>query len=141
MRSKRRSAGSIVYELTIDGVPASQGNHRQNGRGMIYDAGGDRLDVWRQLIALQARSARRGAMPLDEPVAVFVTFRLEMPKRPRYGAAPITHPDLDKLQRAVGDALVMGGAIADDGRIVRWVAEKIYAERPGAEIAIARLAS
>jgi Holliday junction resolvase RusA-like endonuclease len=139
-------AGPLLHEWSVDGDPVPQGNHRivpTAFGGRIYDANSardatGRLDVWRQQIALSVRTFRRGLGPIEDPVVVFVTFRLRRPKRSTF-RVPATHPDLDKLQRAIGDALTQGGLIRDDGRIVRWVAEKVYAERAGADLAIARI--
>jgi Holliday junction resolvase RusA-like endonuclease len=39
---------------------------------------------------------------------------------------PATRPDVDKLIRAVLDALTMSGAIKDDGRVVTLAAVKTY---------------
>jgi Holliday junction resolvase RusA-like endonuclease len=41
-------------------------------------------------------------------------------------AGMVTHPDLDKCARAVGDALTDAGVVNDDRQIVRWVLEKMY---------------
>lgn len=41
-------------------------------------------------------------------------------------AQMVSHPDLDKLARAVGDALTDAGVVDDDRLIVRWVLEKMY---------------
>ena len=40
-------------------------------------------------------------------------------------------PDVDKLQRAVGDALKKARILTDDSRIVQWIAGKRWAP-PGA---------
>jgi Holliday junction resolvase RusA-like endonuclease len=58
---------------------------------------------------------------------------------------PATKPDLDKLQRAVGDALCPStgpGVLREDSRIVKWLSpEKVYAgtRGPGVEITVVRL--
>jgi len=51
---------------------------------------------------------------------------------------PSVAPDLDKLVRAVGDALAIAGVYADDSRIVRISARKVYAQgiEPGASISV-----
>ena len=48
------------------------------------------------------------------------------PSAPRY---PGRKPDIDKLTRAVLDALVAGGGIRDDARVVRLHADKTYFRR------------
>ena len=41
-----------------------------------------------------------------------------------------TAPDLDKLCRALGDALTQSGVLRDDALIVEWVARKQWARKP-----------
>ena len=86
-----------------------------------------------------------GAMiidPITGPVEMICWFYFEKPKSNR-----TLHPtsrqvgDLDKLLRAVSDALVDGGAIEDDSQIVlvsgskSWVTEDTT--RPGVMVYIA----
>jgi len=47
-------------------------------------------------------------------------------------------PDLDKLQRALGDAL-KGPVLRDDAQIAAWNVSKRYGTEPRAEVAIDRL--
>lgn len=138
----RRAGGlvitaTVLLELHVDGDPVSQGNHRIAPHGHLYDAAGDALDVWRAVIAIEARKMqRRAGLPtLDEPVGIDATFRIRRPRSPRFPDHPATHPDLDKLQRACGDALVQAGLLRDDGRIVDWHARKRWADvRPGLDL-------
>ena len=54
------------------------------------------------------------------------------------GDAPLWHtsaPDLDKLQRAIGDALA-GVVIRDDAQIARWRVSKSYGQTPRAMITV-----
>lgn len=57
------------------------------------------------------------------------------PKRPRFNV-PATAPDLDKLQRGVGDGLEASGLLANDSRIVQWIATKHYGDTTGCRITI-----
>ena len=52
-------------------------------------------------------------------------------------SAPVApgKPDLDKLARAVGDALT-GVAYRDDAQITRWHLQKRYGEQAGTEITV-----
>jgi crossover junction endodeoxyribonuclease RusA len=53
--------------------------------------------------------------------------------------APIaftSKPDIDNLQKAVMDALMIVGLIKDDSQVVEIVAAKSYAEKPGAQVEI-----
>jgi Holliday junction resolvase RusA-like endonuclease len=51
---------------------------------------------------------------------------------------PPTSDRLDKLVRAVGDALAIAGVYTDDSRITRISARKLYAQgvEPGASITV-----
>ena len=68
----------------------------------------------------------RGSEMLDGPVAVEVAFFLPRGKTVKR-KQPAVKPDLDKLVRAVLDALT-GYCYKDDGQVVRVVAVKEYAD-------------
>lgn len=51
----------------------------------------------------------------------------------------VSRPDLDKLVRAVGDALTDAGAFIDDSRIVMITATKAYEGESGARITLERI--
>jgi Holliday junction resolvase RusA-like endonuclease len=79
-----------------------------------------------------------------EPVKLKVTFYIERPKQPKYKIYPGGKPDLDHYIRAVGDALTIGGLLADDALIVKILAEKVWCgpetkPEPGATIELWRL--
>jgi Endodeoxyribonuclease RusA len=61
--------------------------------------------------------------PLEGPVVVAVTFTLHRPVSTpkRKPAWPWKKPDVDKLERAVFDALKAGGAYRDDAQVVEVV--------------------
>lgn len=113
-----------MITFTVHGKPAPQGSKKHVGRGIMVEASKD-LPAWRKAIMDAARDAHQGE-PLDGPLTVTVDFYLPRPKRPRW-SKPATGLDLDKLQRAVGDALEKSGVITNDARICRWVPEKHYA--------------
>lgn len=50
-------------------------------------------------------------------------------------------PDLDKLARAVGDALTQSAVVRDDSLIVRWQLEKVYGEQPGVQVVLHQLSA
>jgi Holliday junction resolvase RusA-like endonuclease len=71
------------------------------------------------------------------PVKVQITFHLPRPKsRPKRHTHPDVRPDLDKLQRAVLDALT-GIAWRDDAQVCAIAAEKCYTTASiGADITV-----
>lgn len=89
-----------------------------------------RLHRWRATVAAMARAAQGpGWEPIDTAAAVAVEFYMPKPaSRPkRRRTLPDRKPDVDKLARAVMDALTAGGAIADDARVVDLRTRERYA--------------
>lgn len=80
---------------------------------------------WEQLVREQAQGAA-GATMFTGPIAVAIVFRLPRPQRPKHKQHCITRPDIDKLSRAVLDALT-GVFYADDARVVELRVRKLYA--------------
>jgi Holliday junction resolvase RusA-like endonuclease len=87
---------------------------------------------WRADIraALQAQLPRDHRELLRGPVAVRVRFLVTKPPSvPHKRVFPVVAPDLDKLVRAVGDALEKI-LVLNDAQIVGWEAWKIYTDGP-----------
>lgn len=128
------------------GVPAPEGSHKYVGyRGgrPVVTHDNPRLAAWRTLVTRDARNATHTAgwdTPHDGPVAVEAHFYLPRPKRPRFTDHAATKPDLDKLARAVGDALAApGGPLAEDSRIIAWALTKSWAtdgQPPGVDVIV-----
>ena len=132
-------------EFEVLGNPAPQGSKRHVGRGIMVESS-KALKPWRDSVAQAAQDVAREldlAAPLDLPLKMGVVFRFHMPTSRRKavreaGVAPKTSaPDLDKLVRAVGDALKIGGLIRDDALI--WGLEATKVEVMGWTGAIIRL--
>ena len=105
---------------------------RSVGKRMIHE-NHEKLDTWRDLIAYQM-PALPGSLPQGTPVAIILVFEFPRPQRGRDRSRfKTTAPDLDKLVRAVADALTMAGVWEDDARMVRLNAWKQYGE-PGLTI-------
>jgi Holliday junction resolvase RusA-like endonuclease len=132
--------------IDVPGVPQQQGSKTKWG----VDEN-EHLMSWRQSIADKGHALMHGERPLQGPVEVEVGFTFPRPKSHyRSGSlsdllrdnAPVYHtstPDLDKLQRAIGDAL-SGTVILDDRQIVCWLAMKKYGNSAGARIVVRLLA-
>lgn len=123
--------------LRIHGEPVPQGSVSSfNGRVVGVTA---KLRKWRD--AVRAASIERwgATAPFDGPVAVSALFILKAPQKPRWPVPAVT-PDLDKLARAVGDALThtkdKPGILVNDSRIVAWHVSKAYGDNPGVLISI-----
>ena len=127
-----------VVSFFAEGVAAPEGSHRYVGY-----RGGRPVAGWRTIVARAANDAARSAgwaPQYDGPVTVQAHFYLPRPKRPRFPDHAATKPDLDKLARAVGDALAApGGILLEDSRIVTWVLTKRWAsdgQPPGVHVAV-----
>lgn len=106
-----------------------------------------RVAPWRAIVSKAATQAGDDAglmEPLQPPYKVSVWFFIEKPRSTR-AAHPVapTVGDVDKLARAVCDALKTGGLIEDDRFVIKLVAEKAWAvgEKPGAIIRVAEVAA
>ena len=125
------------FTISVIGDPASQGSHAiMNGR--IVQVNSKKHKAWRTAIVQACiESLPADWVPLDEPVELIVNFYMSKPASVKR-SLPSVAPDLDKLIRSVGDALAIGGVYADDSRIVRISARKLYAQgiEPGATIEV-----
>ena len=124
--------------FTAFGVPRPQGSKRHIGNGRMVEASD--VKPWRKAIAnavFTAFVATGDKRPFTEPVEVWATFFLPRPKSVKR-LLPSVPPDLDKLCRALGDALSIDcAALADDSLIVRWHASKVYADAHDAGVRVA----
>lgn len=119
----------VAYRFEVSGTPITQGS-MSVFRGKIVHQKSRELTAWRNAINEACRAIME---PLDGPVAVDVTFRLQAPRSVQR-AVPHVRPDVDKLARAALDGLT-GAAFADDAQVVRLTAAKEYG-LPGAVFVI-----
>jgi Holliday junction resolvase RusA-like endonuclease len=95
----------------------------------IVTSDNPRLRGWEQLVREQAQAVAREGLFLG-PVLIALVFHLPRPQSlPKLARHHRTRPDLDKLVRAVVDALI-GLLYPDDAAVVELRAQKRYAE-PG----------
>lgn len=133
-------------DIIVPGVPEPKGSFtRTKNGGFMWGSGGkshERLKEWAHRVKTYAqRSARVNGItePSDDPIAMDLTFYMPRPKsapKSRYHA--LTRPDLDKLCRLVGDALI-GVIYTEDSRIVQLSSRKVYADAenpPGVSISV-----
>lgn len=125
--------------FTCHGAPVSQGSHVA-WHGRVVAVNDRQLSNWRAMVrarALQAAAACGWGTNFDGPVIVSARFNLRRPKKPRW-PTPAVRPDLDKLARAVGDAITKSskhgdGLISEDSRIIEWQISKHYTDALHAE--------
>lgn len=123
----------MTITLHIHGRPAPQGSKRHIGGGRMIESS-RYLRQWRDDIIAQIRPEQR--LRLDEPVHLSAVFLLPRPRRHKAGEWHAKRPDLSKLLRAIEDALVDAGVLADDSRITSIDASKLYGDTPGVMITI-----
>lgn len=121
----------------VPGVPVPQGSMKHIGNGRIVSKSA-KLKVWREKVAAVVRE-QAGEPEYLNPVSVRVIFYL--PKPPSVKRIfPTVPPDLDKLQRAIGDAISIDVKyLKDDAQIIEWSAKKLYDPNPRVEIEVTRL--
>jgi Holliday junction resolvase RusA-like endonuclease len=148
-----RGLGDVVA-FVVDGAPAPQGSKtiERTAAGAAHVRESSRkVGPWRDAVALRAREAMAGRPPLTGPLELDVAFLFARPRSHyRTGrhagqlkpSAPVycdKRPDLDKLLRAIGDAIT-GIVAVDDAAIVELRARKAYGS-PAAHIAVRTLSS
>jgi len=136
--------------MWVPGVPVPQGSMRSRGNRPMGHDNADKLKPWRAVVAFHANEGWRDG-PTDAAVLVECTFAFRRP-RGHYGtgrnagqlkaSAPVyktSAPDLDKLVRAVLDALT-GVVFVDDKQVVDLGrTQKRFATDPGVQIIVREL--
>lgn len=118
----------------VTGDPKTQGSMRVRvdgqGHPFVTPDNSKDLKVWRKAVADTARFVSGYGTTIDEPLRVILTFYLPKPKsRPKKDRFADRKPDLDKLVRAVLDALSKDAPlIREDSRVVSIMATKVFAE-------------
>lgn len=138
------TSGVRTVRFYVPGLPIAQGSKVRTNYGM-RESNDKKLKPWRATIATIA--AREVGEIFHNPVTVMLKFTFPRPKA-HYGSgrnaatvklsAPHFHtvkPDIDKLQRAVFDALT-SIVWRDDSQVCVVRAEKVYGDAAGVEITI-----
>lgn len=123
----------------VPGRPAPQGSKRHVGHGIMVESSRE-VGPWRERVALAAHNAMAGSELLAGPVILTLSFVLPRPKSTpkRRTPAAIKRPDVDKLTRAILDAIT-GTLIVDDAQVTDLHATKRLAElgeTPGVKIRV-----
>ena len=138
--------------FTVRGTPVPQGSARafvRGARAIVVTQGKGPITGWRDAVATEARFAMGDRPILRGLVRVDVDFRLQRPQAHYRGPAALgvlrptaphwhgSRPDVDKLARAVLDALT-GVVFADDGQVASLDASKQFSDpgAPGATVTV-----
>jgi Holliday junction resolvase RusA-like endonuclease len=134
-------------DFSVRGIPIPQGSMKAfvvNGKARLT-SDNPKTDGWREVVAWEARSARARAgansivFEAQEPVEIEIEFYLPPLAKPVKGRLfPSVLPDLDKLCRAIFDALT-GVLWVDDGQVCILRAVKHYGD-PHVNITVKSLA-
>ena len=131
----------MFLELIVEGSPVPQGSFRHIGNGRIISAN-PKLNTWRQTIADQIAQQTHHRL-IDARIRLELVFTLPRPKSVpiKRRTVPTTKPDLDKLTRAVMDAISLERycqIIKDDSLVTDLHAVKRYDDvnPPGVRICI-----
>ncbi len=135
-----RQVREAVFSLEVRGIPKPQGSMRAfvvKGRPIITSSTKG-LKVWRDLVALAAQAQAPQEL-IEGPIHIDLDFRLPKPKAEpkRKRTWPSRRPDLDKLIRAILDALT-GIVFRDDSQVIGIYATKDWGV-PGVEIHISNI--
>lgn len=132
-----------ALHVFVPGKPAAQGSKRHVGGGRLIEQS-KAVAPWRTSVSWHVAQAHTGA-PLDGALRVVLDFVMPRPSSTPKTRTPaaVKRPDLDKLTRAMFDA--MSGIVwRDDSQVVDVTARKRIAsvdEQPGARVRVAREAS
>lgn len=120
---------TMTTTFTAYGIPRPQGSKRRVGSGR-YIEDSKHLPQWRKTVTNAARVAHGPRPPHSMGCEGRLTFYFPLPKThpERAGLPYLNTPDLDKLNRAVGDALTAAHVITDDKIIYRWNNAKYYCD-------------
>lgn len=136
------SSVQLVIDVLGEAIPQGSKTPVQRGRKIVLIEDNPRLKPWRHQVVTAALARIRlvGWRMVDGPVRVEVDFYLPRPPAAARRWRPHVKPDVDKLARAVLDALSIAGVVADDARVVSLRVEKWYAARTvGARVVVTDL--
>lgn len=149
-----------LLAIFVPGLPAPQGSKRYlgsspGGRPRAVESS-KRVKPWRHDVMMAAAEAYGREHPSSMPVAVTLAFAMPRPAshylpasgrrpepvlRPEAPLWPAKKPDVDKLSRAILDALKAGSVYMDDGQVCDLRASKVYvaADQQGVHIHVREL--
>lgn len=114
--------------FTISGPPATKGSTvsflGKDGR-VVTKTDSKGLASWTQAVGWAARAAGVTLEPRDRGVRVEASFISTRPQSAKRRPLPVVRPDVDKMTRALLDALT-GVAYVDDAQVVDLVVYKRY---------------
>jgi Holliday junction resolvase RusA-like endonuclease len=134
---------TFMIQFTIDSPPVPKGRPKFSKiGGFVRTYTPKKTSDYETIVRETAQQAMGQTEPLETPTAVYLYFRLPIPKshpKKRVAAClngserPIKKPDIDNLAKSVLDGL-NGTVYKDDGQIVSLHVTKVYAASPGVDV-------
>lgn len=106
---------SVVVRFRVEGAPRPKGSWRHVGAGRVISAAKG-LDAWERAVRQAAEHAMVVPRVSGDALQVTLTFRMPRPACRKHDVWHTTRPDVDKLIRAVLDA--MSGIVYDDDALI-----------------------
>lgn len=141
-----------VFHVRVYGVARPQGSKipgvSKAGKAFVREQSGAQLNQWRKDIVDAAVKAREASdhQTLDGALGLQLIFFMPRPASipAKKRTHPSVRPDLDKMIRAVGDALKAAGVYGDDAQICQITALKKYMTddpecAPGVDVSLWKL--
>ncbi len=124
-----------MFSVFVSGTPRPQGSKQAFRRGskIVLVEASKGLPTWRQAIVDKIKDEEPDV--ITGAVDVKINFYLIKPKTVKRQFMTVA-PDIDKLCRAVLDALTISGLIEDDANVIELHATKSYAKNEGAFISV-----
>ncbi len=137
-----------MIRFVVYGIPVSQGSKQPfvfkdkktgKARAALSETGGKKLAAWRSDVSMMAQQHRPDE-PFDEAVVLNLRFYFLRPKSvsKKKRPYPSVKPDIDKLTRAIFDAL-KGKIYTDDARVCELHVYKYYDTTPRVEVEAAEI--
>jgi crossover junction endodeoxyribonuclease RusA len=138
-------ATPMTVQFTVYGIPIPQGSTKafipKGWNRAIITSDNKKTKPWRQEIAGTARDAMQGLSPAGRaiPISVRCCFYFDKPKSVKKSVnGKTTKPDVDKLARAVLDALT-GITFDDDSQVTELYVMKRFGSPARAVIAVSEV--
>ena len=131
-------AAPTTFRTFVRGVPKPKGNLEgfvRGGHAVITERKTGGVKEWQAAVHFVLQDRWTGP-PLEGPVRVHLGFcLLKPPSVPKKRHFPTVKPDIDKLARAVLDAMT-GIVFRDDAQVVSLLAAKRYEAEGGVQIEV-----
>jgi Holliday junction resolvase RusA-like endonuclease len=126
---RRHDDQAGVMTFVVLGTPATKGSTVSfvGDHGIVTKTDCKGLAAWTQAVGWAAKFANVSRAQTGTAVCLTVVFQFVRPKTQRARLRPTVKPDLDKLARALLDALT-GIAYDDDAQVVKLYLDKVYGE-------------